>query len=110
MLYEKNKGNVDLIFEEIQNRGLKDKKYERPILEFKLANLKLLGLHKVYTMTATWMDDNLLRWNKFVKCYGNLFVNWPEDDQKKLLKIAINNQASVEEIKHITFKMGSSSA
>lgn len=32
VVYEKNKGNVDAIFEQLQNRGLKDKKYERPIL------------------------------------------------------------------------------
>jgi hypothetical protein len=41
------------------------------------------------------MDDNLLRWNKFIKCYGNSFVNWSEDDQKKLLKIAINDQPTI---------------
>jgi hypothetical protein len=41
-----------------------------------MTNLKVLGLYKVYKMTAPWMDDNVLRWNKFIKCYGNIHLNW----------------------------------
>lgn len=52
------------------------------------------------------MDGKILNWNKFIKCYGDIFVNWSIGDQKKLLQIAITSNASIEDIKYITLKMG----
>lgn len=85
-------------------------KFEKNVLSFKIANLKLLGLYTVYKKTAQWMDDHLLRWNKFIKCYANIYETWSLDENKKLIKIAISEQPALPEVKQITLKMGRQSA
>lgn len=46
------------------------------MLNFKLANLMVIGLYRIYMLTSTWMDDKTLKWNRFLKCYGDIFVDW----------------------------------
>lgn len=45
------------------------------------------------------MENNILRFNKFIKCYGNIYESWTPEQNKRLIKIAITEQVTIQEVK-----------
>jgi len=70
----------------MQMKGYRSIKFQRNVIYFKLENLKLIGLYKIYKISAQqWAGGFYLRWKKFIECYCDINEGWPYEMQLRLL-------------------------